>query len=312
MKIAIFGSSGKLGRLLCFYLTKKRLNYTPIIRRESAKDLLPKNKKYELAQNFNQLRKALEDKDIIINCAGRADFSQTYLELYQSNVQATKDLLLATGPKTKKFIHISSIAVHQIKEGQILNEDSPLLPNTDYGKTKLLAEKEVLKYKNKFNVIILRPGMIYGPEFKEGYSEVLKKIKENKMPIIGDGKNYIPLVYYLDLLDAIYLSIKKRVPSGSTYIIVQQPQLTQEELFRLAAQKLQASTQFKKIHPLIIKLILKITNSNKINPQMIDQLYKDRRFDCTKAQKELSWKPKTNHKENISKVIEQFLKEKII
>ena len=312
MNIAIFGSNGKLGRLLCFYLTKKGLKYSAIIRRESAKDLLPKNVQWQLAQNFNQLRKVLADKEIIINCAGSADSSKTYLELYNANVQSTKDLLLAAGPKTKKFIHISSIAVHQIIEGQRLNENSPLKPNTDYGKTKLLAEKEVLKYKNKFNVIILRPGMIYGPEFKEGYGEVLKKIKENKMPIIGDGKNYIPLIYYLDLLNAIYLTIKKQLPSGSTYIIVQQPQLTQEELFKIAAQKLKANHEFKKVHPFIIKLILKITNSKKLTPQMIDQLSKNRRFDCTKAQKELGWKPRTTHRENIFKIIDYFSKEKII
>jgi nucleoside-diphosphate-sugar epimerase len=308
MKIAIYGSSGRLGIEFCNFCLQKNLDFVALVRSENSAKKFDKNINYSIFKNEDELKKAIKDCDVLVNLSGSYDFSKSYNELYEANVLATKKILQAAPEGLKKFIHISSIAVYKSSPGFVINEKSLKEPSSIYGKTKLLGQLEVEKYKNKFNIIILQPAMIYGPNFREGFYEVLNLISKNKMFLVGDGSNHIPLIFYSDVLQAIFNSIKYSNPSASEYILIKQPQLTQKELFVLAAELLNAKKEFKSIPIFLAKALAATKLIKNINLEMINQLSSDRLFDGKKAKKELFFEPKVDFKEGINKVINSWFK----
>ena len=70
---------------------------------------------------------------------------------YFNNVFGTQNILdLAAKYKVKKFILSSTCAVYGGAKGKV-SENSPLMPESNYGKTKLIAEQLTKSYAKKFS-----------------------------------------------------------------------------------------------------------------------------------------------------------------
>ena len=86
------------------------------------------------------------------------------------------------------------------------------LPISDYGKTKLMAEKELLKVKNN-SIFILRIFSIYGIGLKKQIIwDACKKFKKNELTFRGDGnekRDYLNINDFTKLSEKIINSKKK-------------------------------------------------------------------------------------------------------
>ncbi|MEO8798659.1 MAG: NAD(P)-dependent oxidoreductase, partial [Polyangiaceae bacterium] len=91
-------------------------------------------------------------------------------------------------------------------------------PVTSYGRSKLEAEKVAKSYANELPVTILRPTGIYGPRDQE-ILEVFKSVKRGVLPLTGDGKSLLTLVYGPDAARACIAAIEADVMSGSTFFV---------------------------------------------------------------------------------------------
>jgi nucleoside-diphosphate-sugar epimerase len=125
--------------------------------------------------------------EVILHLAGKAHDLKNISnssEYYQVNTELTKtvfDAFLASNSKV--FITLSSVkAVADEVEG-VLTEDYFPNPITDYGKSKLLAEKYILSKEipEGKRVYILRPCMIHGPGNK-GNLNLLYKLASKGIP----------------------------------------------------------------------------------------------------------------------------------
>ncbi|MBU2614879.1 MAG: NAD-dependent epimerase/dehydratase family protein, partial [Elusimicrobia bacterium] len=117
------------------------------------------------------LTKAVKDIDFVFHCAG-ALRAKNIKTLYDINQTGTKNLIEAVhkyNPSIKRFVYVSS----QAAMGPCINLEDPKDPNglcgpvSDYGRSKMMGEREVLKFKDKIPVTILRPAAIYGPYDKD-------------------------------------------------------------------------------------------------------------------------------------------------
>jgi len=157
--------------------------------------------------------KDFSDYDAVLHLAGIAHVSRNP-KLEDLYYKINRDLTLEVAKKAKKdgvkqFIFMSSIIVYGKKsvglENGIINKNTLPVPNDFYGDSKLQAEKLLEKLQNNdFNVAIIRPPMIYGPESK-GNFELLKKAVpltflfpyiENKrsMLFIDNLSNFLKLI----------------------------------------------------------------------------------------------------------------------
>jgi dihydroflavonol-4-reductase len=143
------------------------------------------------------------------------ELNRLYMDV---NYRGTMDLALAAlSAGVSRFIFFSTIAAHG--PGVNFTEDSICAPITDYGESKLEAEKgllELMKSKN-LPVLIIRPGQIYGPRCL-AMLPIFRLIKHGIFFSIGDGLNLVPVCHVADLVRGALLAAEKG-KTGEAYFI---------------------------------------------------------------------------------------------
>ena len=135
--------------------------------------------------------------DSILHVAGIAHQKETKdnVKLYY---EINRDLAVEIAKKAKmdgvkQFVFISSMSVYGMNAGVITKETIPE-PKSNYGKSKLQAEKEIKKLENtEFKVCILRPPMVYGKGCKGNFNKIKEMVK--KLPFFPYIKNERSMIY---------------------------------------------------------------------------------------------------------------------
>ena len=137
-------------------------------------------------------------------------------------------------PGRPRFVHLSSLAAAGPCVGRkCVTESDPPRPISDYGESKLQAEAEVLRYKDRFSVVLLRAAAIYGPR-DEDFLEYFRWIKRGIRPILGSGK-ILSLVYVRDAVRAALLAGHPGRPSGEIFNVADPAPCGWEDIGRVAA-----------------------------------------------------------------------------
>ena len=146
--------------------------------------------------------------DCVYHLAG-VTRARTTKEYYDGNYLATKrfvQLCAAYCPTLKRFVYVSSLtAVGPSNDGEIVTEETLYHPVSHYGKSKMLAELEVLKMRERLPIAIVRPSAVYGPRERDMY-EYMKLIKRGIQPLIGFKKKLLSLIHTDDLVNGIMLA----------------------------------------------------------------------------------------------------------
>ncbi|MGA2623427.1 MAG: NAD(P)-dependent oxidoreductase [Bacteroidota bacterium] len=224
MKVLITGATGFIGshlterlrrggnEVLC--VAKDRMN---IVFLESL------NANVVLADLNNGVdwERMLDGVDYIYHLAGltRAQWSSEY---YRENHLATKRFVEVCANRCsslKRFVYVSSqTAAGPSLDGYPVTEKSPYHPVSHYGKSKMLAELEVLKQQDRLPVTIVRPTAVYGPRERDWY-EYFKSIRRGIQPVIGFRPKLMSLIHATDLVDGIILAGEHPSAIGETYFL---------------------------------------------------------------------------------------------
>lgn len=161
--------------------------------------------------------KDFSEYDSVFHVAGIAHsdngkISEEKEKLYYS---INTDLTIETAKKAKKdgvrqFVFMSSAIVYgdsaPIGKKKIITKDTPVSPANCYGDSKVQAENGIRALGDeKFNVVILRPPMIYGKNSKGNYP-LLAKIAL-KTPVFPYVKNQRSMLYVENLCEFVRLMI---------------------------------------------------------------------------------------------------------
>jgi nucleoside-diphosphate-sugar epimerase/predicted dehydrogenase len=224
-KILIVGASGFLGSRLAEILSlgfglKVRGTYH---RPENARRIarLP----IELTEcdvlDRTRVSQVVEGCDVLVNCAvGTSSDSDLAKQVY---VQGTQNLLEAAKlHRVRKFVHISTAAVHNFRQGKSeINESSAyrsLLDRNSYEKGKIAQERIVRRFASSVPIVILRPTIIYGPYSNPWVINIADRLKDGS-PTLVEGDGIANLVYVDDVVDAILLAIERDEANGSIMIL---------------------------------------------------------------------------------------------
>ena len=128
------------------------------------------------------------------------------------------DLTVETARKAKadgvkQFIFMSSAIVYgesaPIGKAKMITKDTPVSPANCYGDSKLQAENGIRPLNDEsFQVVVLRPPMIYGKGSKGNYP-LLAKIAR-KMPVFPDVQNARSMLYIENLCEFVRLMVENR------------------------------------------------------------------------------------------------------
>jgi UDP-glucose 4-epimerase len=110
----------------------------------------------------------------------------------------------------KAIVFTSSAAVYGENKTK-LSEESPTIPSSPYGASKLCAETYMVLYAKLYNlpVTVLRFCNLYGPKQRKYILyDILLKIAKNpkKLEILGTGSEERDFIYVTDAIDAVLLT----------------------------------------------------------------------------------------------------------
>lgn len=153
--------------------------------------------------------------DVVFHVAGIAHVS-TDPNMEELYYKVNRDLTIETAKKAKldgvkQFIFMSSIIVYgdssHINKKRIIDKNTIPTPSNFYGKSKLQAEEGILPLQDdNFNVVVIRPPMIYGKGSKGNY-QLLSKIAK-KTPIFPKVDNERSMLHIDNLCEFIRLMVK--------------------------------------------------------------------------------------------------------
>lgn len=200
MKILITGANSYIGNSFENWIKQRGSNY--IIDTIDMIDGSWKNK------SFNGY-------DVVFHVAGIAHVSSNpkMEELYY---KVNRDLTIDVAKKAKtqgvkQFIFMSSIIVYgdssKINEKSVIDINTVPKPSNFYGNSKLQAEEGIKELQDdKFNIVIIRPPMIYGKGSKGNYIRLSKIAR--KIPIFPNIDNKRSMLHIDNLCEFIRLMIE--------------------------------------------------------------------------------------------------------
>jgi nucleoside-diphosphate-sugar epimerase len=132
---------------------------------------------------------------------------------WEVNALASKFLIeKAIKNSVKQFIFASSGSVYGVKEEPQVTEDLPLLPITDYNKSKMISERILLSYKDDITIHILRPATVcgYSARMRLDLSVsmlTMQALTNGKITVFG-GQQTRPNIHMNDMV-GVYLHFLK-------------------------------------------------------------------------------------------------------
>ncbi len=166
---------------------------------------------------------AVKNASVVYHVAGLTKAFRTG-DFYAVNQSGTRSLLEVCGrhnPGIGKFVLVSSLAaMGPAREGHPLTDRDAPNPVSDYGRSKLLAEEEALRFKDRFPVVIVRPSAVYGPRDTDVF-ELFKWASKGLILDLRGGERFLNWCYVEDLAEALLLAGERAVLSGSRYFVAE-------------------------------------------------------------------------------------------
>ena len=323
--LLITGGAGFIGSHLVIHLAKKYSNYR-IINVDSLTYASNFKNLAEIQNSQNYIFEKIDirDKnaisqilikyeiDNIIHLAAESHVDNSInnpLEFAETNVMGTLNLLDSVRNYwnnnfiNKCFYHVSTDEVYGSlgMEGSFL-ESTPYNPRSPYSASKASSDHFVKAYHHtyKIPIIISNCSNNYGPhQFTEKLIPLMINniVKNQSLPIYGDGKNIRDWLYVKDHVEAIDL-IFHNGKKGETYNIGGNNELNNIDI--------------------ISKLILEVDKalsrpegwSKKLISYVTDRKGHDFRYsiDSSKLKNELGWIPKTTFDKGLQLTVEWYLR----
>ena len=307
-KILITGGAGYIGSKLATKLLNNGYEVTVLdVLKFSSKSLnhLFSNKKFYFikgdVRNKKLMNQLVKKNEFIIPLAALvgAPLCEKYRkEALDVNLNSIKYLMKLIIKKNKKIIYLTTNSGYGVGEkNKYCDENSPLKPISLYGRTKVNAEKIVMKYKNSVG---FRLATVFGYSYRMRTdllvnNFVFKSLNEKKLTLYEPNfrRNYI---HVDDVVDGIIYTINnfKRLKSNVYNLGLSSANLTKHML----AKKIKS-----KIKSLRIKIV-----KNKKDPDQRDYFVSNKKIE------KKGFKAKVSIEKGISELIKVFSysKEKII
>ena len=319
-KILITGVNGIIGAELCKRFIDKGYYVIGIDRTESRREDSGQFKYVKLditAQDkVKQFFSGLSF-DYLIHCAALVHKNSpdlSFNNFMKINFEGTKNIFDSV-VKNKNIsgfgraIFFSTIEVYggEGRRDEVISERDECRPITFYGKSKLVAEKYLLKLnkESKLPIIILRLAPVYSESFLRNVKRRVLVGGDKFFYRVGDGEQKISLCSRNNVIDAVERCIESEVSFGEVFNIADNQVYSFNDLlnyFRELGENHITIKIPKYIVRLGTKLVSLIFSGRKERLLSIYyKLTKDNIYSIEKAKKSLGYEPEWNFENTILK-----------
>lgn len=166
----------------------------------------------------------------VVHCAG-ATRALSRDGLYAANQRGTRHLVQAVNRagSGERFILLSSLAVSGPATARApAREDQPPRPVSEYGRSKLAAERE-LDALVRGDRIVLRLAAVYGPRDRE-FLRLFRTAARGVVPLFGGGRQELSLAFAPDVAEVVRLALTAPPPPGPVVHVAGPQSVTAAEL----------------------------------------------------------------------------------
>jgi len=214
-RILITGNEGYIGSVMAPLFTAAGYDVVGIDTGYFAPCILTKNIAAQplLRKDLRDLEPAdLEGFDAVVHLGalsndplGNLNAGLTQEINYHASLRLAK---LAKAAGVRRFVFSSSCIMYGMSEAQVVDEESPLDPKTEYAASKVKAERAISELADeRFSPIFMRNGTIYGLSPHMRFDTVLNNllgaaVTTGKVTLNGDGSPWRPVVHVQDVARA--------------------------------------------------------------------------------------------------------------
>ncbi len=209
MKILVTGGCGYKGTVLTEKLLEDGHEVIVVDTQWFGNHLKPHSRLQILQEDIRGTEKIpMGGVEVVIHLANIANDPGVELNpslSWEVNVLATQQLVdLAVRSGAKQFIFASSGSVYGIKEESQVTEELPLVPISVYNKTKMVAERVLLSFKEDIRIHCVRPATVCGwsPRMRLDVSVnmlTLQALRNQVITVFG-GKQTRPNIHIQDMI----------------------------------------------------------------------------------------------------------------
>lgn len=279
MKLLLTGATGFSGKEFLKNLEDEKNDFEEIhvvVRDNSLKSFI-QNSSLNIIKHHGDLtdkkfiKKITENIDVILHIAG----IQMSKDLFDSAIENKVDWIIAvhTTGRYSKF--------------KVASEEY------------IAIEDELLNLKNKINITILRPTMIYGSMRDRNMSKLIKFLDKSPVyPVFGNGKNLMQPVNGKDLAIAYKQVLDNEdVTKNKEYNLSGEKPIEYLELLKIVSRKLGKKTSFVRI-PIkfsyyTAKIGKKVTSKFPIQDEQVLRMQEDKDFSHYEATKDFEFNPRS-------------------
>lgn len=285
MKVFITGANGFVGKRLQKKLASLSLPYVAGTR-ELYGDL----------EEQNNWKEILKGMDVVVHLAARVHvMNETNTDPLSAfrNANVVGTLKLAVAAKSvgvKRFIFISSVKVNgeETFDRPFSANDRPA-PQDPYGVSKLEAERELMKLHQPgvFEIVVVRPPLVYGPGVKANFEKLFWLVKTDLPIPFSLVKNKRSLVSVDNLVDLIVTTLSHPKASGEIFLVSDDLDYSLKDLIEEMGKVLGKSPHLLPIPVTLMKIGAKMLGKKAY----VNRLFGNLHVDIEKTKTLLNWKP---------------------
>jgi nucleoside-diphosphate-sugar epimerase len=318
----VSGATGFLGGHLLSKLREKGFRVRALTRQTSASTGLVQSG-VEIVEgdvaDQQSLQRAMAGQQLVFHTAGKVSDWGSRQEFWQANVEGTANVIAACREAgVKRLIHVSSLTVLGLpRSGALVDEQTPPAAGVRdfYTSSKIGGERLVREAHGKggLETVVIRPGVIWGP----GDSTILPRLAalllQGELVFIGRAANHLGLSHVENLSQGIILAALAPAAAGQIYHMTDGEEITAHDAFcALAAALGIAPPRFALPFPLVYFVAACLEWQARLRHAAVPPALTrygvrlvacDSRYDISKAQSELGYRPLLTFRQGIATLI---------
>lgn len=299
--VAVTGASGGVGLELVSQLLASGEQVRGLTRSEAGAELLRAAGAEAVVGDLGDaasLAGLLAGAEVVQHLAAWMGSPGGEAEARRVNVTGTEQLLSAAADAgVVRVVHVSSVAYYgPVASGIVDEEQRPWAFGDPYGDTKIAGEAAARKVaaERGFELVIVRPTMIYGPRVASWTTTPLNLLKRGLPLLIGDGTALLDAVYVSDVANALRLAGEVPNAAGATFNIGGEA-VSFSEFFGAYAAML--GKPLRRLPAGLVRggarvaALLTKPLPVKVHPEAVEQMLSQARYDISAAETVLGYRP---------------------
>lgn len=311
MNLFITGANGFVGRILVAESIQRDLQVKGVTRVSCELSAGVETVTVGAIDGETAWTNTLKDVNAVIHLAARVHVmkeatADPLAEFLKVNVQGTENLARqAAQAGVKRLVYVSSIKVNGEEtscQREYIEQDTPM-PQDPYAISKWEAEQALHRVaaETGLEVVIVRPPLVYGPNVKGNFAQMLK-VLANGIPLpLASVHNLRSLVYVGNLVDALILCATHPAAAGQTYLVSDGEDVSTPDLLRQLGSAMGHPARLLPCPPALLKLVGRLVGRS----DQIDRLLGSLRIDSNKIRRELDWTPPYSLQQGLQATAEQ-------